>query len=448
MSVEVYKRRHLLHAAQRKIHKRKNLNTKDCRCLMILHLFYNDSWKEIREYLQNLEEYKFDLIITATTNIIHNETIKQVLEDYPKAKIIWCENKGFDILPFFVALKDVNLDSYDIVFKVHSKSTKRPYIYIYEQLFFRRDWFVSLFDGILAADNVHKTIDLLYNNDNIGLVATENLIVEDPKHKQQLIIKTAELNGYHIDPGYHFVAGTCFAVKAECLKSLQLEHFEKQNFETIPSSRGMSFAHFLERYLCVSIEQQGYKLRGNPINSVRKRLFYQPIEKVLSNYSSERLLDEPIDLDAEWFYWKMDNKLVVWKYDDVKFCDLQYWNGQKTISVMDGAPYKYLNGDVEGYKQYCDRHFRANLPLMSRERFDSLIESVESNGFDPKKITIVDENNLILDGQHRACILAKKYGPEVRIHVLRITTLRNHIKKQIPRPIMQIYRKIKYKSSE
>ena len=421
MMIERYRQYKFIRNLQRKLFFQKKLVKKnsECKCLVLLHLFYDSSWPEINEYLKNLSAYRFDLFVSVTRGMISPSTIEQIKMDYPEAKIVEVENKGYDLAPFFELLKDIDLNRYDVVFKLHSKSTKRKYIFIYRQLFFRRDWFVNLYEGILSGKNVHRTIDILFNQKQAGLIAAKNLIVKDPKYKVHLVKRVAEKSGIKISDDYSFVAGTCFAIKAECLKQIQELHLEKADYSPVPSSRGLSFAHFAERLLCDSVNSQGYLIKGNSANVFRRALL-KPLTIILNHYSSERLFDENIDVDDDWFFWQMDNKLIRFKYVNIRFCDINYISSTYT-SFLDGAPYKYVSeGDVVGYEAYCKNHLDLGLPIMTKERFDCLIDSINKNGFDEKKIIIIDNKNGLLDGQHRACVLANQRGESSYVRVLKI----------------------------
>ena len=56
MTIERYRQHRLLRFVKRKIFYRKSLviKNRNCRCLVVLHLFYEKSWIEINEYLKNL----------------------------------------------------------------------------------------------------------------------------------------------------------------------------------------------------------------------------------------------------------------------------------------------------------------------------------------------------------------------------------------------------------
>ena len=96
MAVERYRQYKFLRALQRKVFYNRPLVEKNhaCRCLVILHLFYEKSWIEINEYIKNLSPYQFDLIITATKDRISQETFGRILSEYPGARITIMENKG------------------------------------------------------------------------------------------------------------------------------------------------------------------------------------------------------------------------------------------------------------------------------------------------------------------------------------------------------------------
>lgn len=445
---EVYKQRKYIRFIRRKMAQKKyssmiSKNQKS-RILVILHLYYQQSWIEIKEYLENLSMYSYDLIVTFSKNNIDEKVYNEV-KNWPNTKdVIICENKGFDLGPFVTVLNNINLDEYDIVFKLQSKSTKRAWIYIYKQLFFRRDWFVNLYEGILGERTVHTTIDSLMNNDKVGLVAAENLIVKDPKHKLTLVMRDAKKKGFHISENYRFVAGTCFAIRSECLKTVQEKNIKNDEFVKVEGSRGLSYAHFLERYLCATVLQQGYNFEGNRVCKF-KRMLKKPIETLMAKFSSERLFDEDIDIDPEYFLWRLDNKLIWYKFVERKIGKLKYRYDFKDYPFTKCPPYQYLKGDKEGYRKYCEYHIEMGLPQMSEERFDNLRESIQKNGFNQRNIIIINRGNVIADGQHRACCLCDILGEEAKVKMLLIYELgiKNTIKFFIPKPVLRYLHKIK-----
>ena len=59
---------------------------------------------------------------------------------------------------------------------------------------------------------------------------------------------------------------------------------------------------------------------------------------------------------------------------------------------------------------------------MTEERFNKLIKSINEKGYISKyPLVIKADDNSIMDGQHRACILLNKYGKDYEIEVLKIS---------------------------
>ena len=386
---------------------------RNCSILVVLHLFYDTAWEVIREYLGNLSCYgNADLIVTVTKGCFSDKTIQKIRDDYPDASIIECENRGFDLWPFIKALESVDLKRYDVIYKLHSKGISRPNIYIYGQIFKYSDWFFNLFDGILGGRSVHRAIDMLMNG-GVKLTAAENLLVHDPRHKENLVRKFCEAKGLSFRPNYLFVAGTCFAARSEVLAPLQKLKLAENDFQ--PTVRGVfSTAHAIERWLCFAA---GDAIKGIEVphpkyeREVRERKALSPL----------RMLDDPrFVLDDEFFYHALEMNIVTgYEVIRMKLKDIRRKKLDRTIcSLSECEPYHYLCGDESNYRTYCEENKKASGYEMSKERFDALRASLDDH-YDPKFMPVVQgPDHIIRDGQHRCCILLKKYGPEHEIDVV------------------------------
>lgn len=435
-----------LRSAQRRAAAARNAalidKNRDRRILVVLHLFYPESWKEIREYLLNFSGYTWDLCITFPDMIEEKLDWEDILSINPRTRFLKMENKGFDIGPFLMAVREYDLTSYEAVFKLQSKGVKRIFIYIYRQLFFGRDWFLNLYEGTVGASVIHQTIDRILNDPGIGMIGARNLIVHDPVHKENLIIRRLQEAGIRVEKGYRFLAGTCFAVQPSCLQALKDLPFTLDDFVPVPSSRGMSLAHALERYMCILAEKEGLRIEGNDVLKLR-RVIRRPLEKVLYGISSERLHDLPYDFDDEYFLWRLDNRFVRWQVRRMKVGDLRYQMGpgEKILPLEETWPYRFLQGDRTPYEEYCRLHKEKGYPSMTPERFEALIRSMSEEGFDPRHIILVNELGVIRDGQHRACCIAHKHGLDYEIDVLEVENIDRIwlIKRLIPGPVVRLY---------
>lgn len=391
---------------------------RDTRILVVLHLYYMDSWPFIKRYLENLSSYNYDLVVTYVYEHYDPLVLENVRDFKNDVFIKEYKNKGFDIGGFIDILSRYNLRDYDIVFKLHSKGIGRSSIFIYDQVFKKADWFLNLFDGILGEFSVHKAIKLLMKNSNIGLVASANLIVKDPLHKRSFTCAMATQLGVPIDEHYHFVAGSCFAIKAPLLSLIQGLHLTIDCFET--TRRGVfSLAHALERIVCASVETQGYSLRGIHVQHPR----YSLERRYRQSVSPLRLLDDDrFTIDYDYFYRALE-MFPVFSYSikTMRLGDIRrYWEG-RYYSLRECPPYAYISGDIDSYEQYTKANVKNTAFEMSRERFDELIKSLEENGFDEKRLPIVCSlDNSIWDGQHRCCWLLSRFGEDYQIPIIYI----------------------------
>lgn len=397
------------------IYSKRIRKNKDKRILVVLHLFYMNSWDSIKYYLKNLDVYNYDLIVTYVKDNFQQKILDDIKNYHNNTRFFMYENKGFDIGAFIDVLQKVDLSKYDIVFKIHSKGVSRKYIYIDNQIFKNKDWFYNLYDAILGCGSVHKAINA-FNDKKIGLVAAKNLIIKDPKHKQFFTHRIADKLKIKINTDYKFVAGSCFVIKASCLNRVKKLNLNINDFEQ--TVRGVfSLAHAMERIVCAVVETQNYQEYG--IDIYHKK--YLREVKAASRTSAIRLLyDNSFYLDYEFFYHDLEMlKIADYKILEIALKDIfRMWHGKK-IKLCECAPYKYLYGDKEQYQSYCDANNIDKPYNMNIKRFDSLITNIETNGFDNKFIPVINGNDFtIWDGQHRCCVLLKKYGENHKIKVL------------------------------
>ena len=399
------------------IHKNKNI-----KILVCLHLYYTQSFNEIKLYLNNLSLYNYDLCVTYTEGLLDTNTYNQIINFKPDVKIFPCANRGFDVGPYLEALNYYDLSKYDIVFKLHSKGTARKNIYIYNHFFEKNDWFRYLYEGILGAYTVHKTIDILASDNDYGLVAASNLIVKDPIHKQHLLneyIIRLKLNWGITD--YKYVAGTCFAVRAVLADNIKRLNLSIDSFPN--SSRGkFSFAHAMERIICMDIKAQGYKFFGNKVCPLRQKKASRLAKPYIDTCALRLLEDKRFVLDDEFFYRSLEHRRIkFWEIIHIPLNTIiRKWFDGSCYPLTECAPYKYLKGDTKTYDDYCKYHHENNLPDMTRSRFDRLINSIKNDGYNPKNIIVINQSNILLDGQHRACCLMHLYGEDYAADVLKI----------------------------
>ena len=393
---------------------------RQARMLVSIQLFYPHAWKEIREYLKNLAPYDFDLLITYVGLDGFERVAEKIRGEYPQATLKKVQNRGFDVGAFCDSLKGIDLDKYDIVFKLHSKGTDRREIYIYRQLMKKRDWFLYLFDSLMSSGQIHRNINRMMLDPTAGMIAPANLIVKDPQHKRELVRREMQKAGLRIEmpEEYRFVAGTCFIIRSCLLKWIHSAELEFQE------SRRQSFslAHAVERIMCFGAQCDGMQMIGVQTHRLRQARRKKQGKKYGKSVTDELLADNRFLLDPEFCYFELE-MMRISKYEIVEMTlgsILRRWFDGKYYRLKECAPYRYLTGDDEAYREYSRYHEEHGLSMMTRERFQQLIESVERNGYDERHVLVVDQKNVIMDGQHRACILLAKYGEAHQVKVLKV----------------------------
>lgn len=102
------------------------------------------------------------------------------------------------------------------------------------------------------------------------------------------------------------------------------------------------------------------------------------------------------------------------------------WKG-KLYSLEEVSPFKYLEKrDKKIYTSYVCKHFSADRQPSESELekalsdFNKLEASINENGYDlSRSIIALNQDNVVIDGQRRACILLYKYGGDHEITVIR-----------------------------
>ncbi len=402
----------------------KILRNRKCRVLVVVHMFYMKSVDEVIEYLKNLKHYNYDLVITYIDKNFSQESLDKIKDFKRDTKFFKYKNKGYDIGPFIDVINKVALNSYDVVIKMQTKSTGKN-MFIYNQFFRNRDWFRNLWDGVLGGFSVHNTINKLYKEEKYGLVAAKNLIVKDPVHKQQLTKDLLVKKNIDYIEDYYFVAGSCFAIRSDCLKKIKNAKIKLNDFEDV--SYGFSFAHAVERGVCFSILPE-YEFYGNKVDFWRHAK-WRRVERKLHSMSAMNMLKKLGDYEfsPEYVWANLEHcflKQAKVEKIPLKKLKRRHPETDEVIGLEKCEPYLYLKGEVEKYKKYCEYHKEdSSLPDMSIKRYEKLIKSIKKNGYDYRKPIIVDDQDCICDGQHRACVLLYLHDGNYKIPVVKISLI-------------------------
>lgn len=243
------------------------------RICVICHLYYQYMWEEIKEYLSNLEQHTaFDLYITCTET--NEELFKKIMSDFNenvKVEINIINNgQGADISPFIYILNKINLEDYDLVYKIHTKQniagifTKLPKftnckIYIGENL-----WRDFMFTSILGKNNVKKVLDTFKKHKDVGCMGFNPLLITFPIKIMDKPKNYSELHsqfGFKELDKYKIYVGTIFAIRTELLKCIQ-NKYNLKDFTTPSKEKFSHLTYLFEGFLGYLVESQGFKFKS------------------------------------------------------------------------------------------------------------------------------------------------------------------------------------------
>lgn len=116
-------------------------------------------------------------------------------------------------------------------------------------------------------------------------------------------------------------------------------------------------------------------------------------------------------------------KIILDKFDvvKVKLKDIKL-SENRTLGETSMETYTQEN-EIHGACQR-DKWFHGAVRIydteIAKKSFHDLTNSIQETGYDPSKCVIVlDKNNLLIDGEHRCCLLSEKYGNDYEVMVVR-----------------------------
>ena len=141
-----------------------------------LHLYYLDMWPDIKKYLQNIGDYPYDLFVTM--NSVDTALVKEIRNFHQQCKIWVVENRGYDVGPFIDFLHKIDLQKYDLVMKIHSKTPfGRGLAHLGRYFLNRRQWTDLLLQGLLGSNVMfHKNVNAFQTDSQLGMVGTKYCI--------------------------------------------------------------------------------------------------------------------------------------------------------------------------------------------------------------------------------------------------------------------------------
>ena len=230
----------------------------NCLVAVHAHIFYIDIIKEII-YKTNNIPVNFDLYISTDTKqkmkFFQDYTDMHSKAKYVSIKII--ENKGRDILPFLIQMKEV-YDKYKYLVHLHSKKS------IYNPRFGKK-WRNYLFNNILGTTEIiSEILSDFENNDKLGFIFPQNYykILDHTLYMGRQMKKEMDYLFKRILPGhkfsyknFDFPAGDMFWARTKAIYQI----FNVDLTHKIPEEKGSKkILYALERFWLFIVKKNGY----------------------------------------------------------------------------------------------------------------------------------------------------------------------------------------------
>ena len=162
------------------------------------------------------------------------------------------------------------------------------------------------------------------------------------------------------------------------------------------------------------------------------------LDDIFYGSTNQLLRDNRFCIDEEFFNRRLRfRSLQYYKIIKKRLGDIRYG----TVHLRECSPFLYLKGNIEDYKIYCHNHQQVLHINMSVNRYNNLISSIKNNGFNSKSMIIITDENKLLDGQHRACVLLYCYGEDYEIPVLYLKLKKRNFIQKLQRTIFKIFHK-------
>jgi lipopolysaccharide biosynthesis protein len=229
-----------------------------------LHLFYTDLAEEFISYLKRINS-AFDLYVTFVKD--DQFAMYKIHKRIPHAHFLMCENRGKDIGGLITFLNHVDLLSYDLILKIHSKKSLNSHFYINEIKRFDKsiengdDWRKLLLDSLIPRNGVEKIIEKFAEDDKIGMMGPQKFLAFSSDGNEPMLGKLC--NDLGLDPYFDktliYFAGSMFWIRPDILHKIKQKAYSSTDFAEGNILNG-GLEHAFERIFGSIAESLGYRV--------------------------------------------------------------------------------------------------------------------------------------------------------------------------------------------
>jgi len=255
--------------------------------LCVIHVFYPEMWPELAACVRTVGSC--DLIVT----YVDEDAVAAARRDFPAARFLKCDNRGYDVWPFLQALRTVDLSDYDVVVKLHTKrDIKKPYRFAMGRTLLNGSAWRELLLGFAKTPDAWRRTLKLFDDPKVGMAADRRLVFgRRETDKDAFDAAVRELRDNWSVPARRsglFVAGTMFAVRAALLKPFAAHAIDLSRFGDSAAREPITYAHLLERMFGLAVCAQGLRIAGFNGSVVVRRLATAVLKFLFDSRRSER----------------------------------------------------------------------------------------------------------------------------------------------------------------
>lgn len=239
---------------------------------IVVHLFYTEAWEQISNRIKLISEFQYDIFVSLPPEkMAYSE---KIISDFPQAYIYESPNQGRDVLPFMAIVASLRSAGYKYVLKLHSKkSTHRKD---------GQDWFKQITDNLMPSDaEIQRSVFETLQESKTAIIGPAknytSLIVNFEANGEHMTEVVRKIYGKNIArtvlqtnrKEYGFFAGTMLWVRLDSIAPL-LNIGKVRRFETEKGQIDATYAHALERLMCVVPEIEKQRIYEVDNNGVRE----------------------------------------------------------------------------------------------------------------------------------------------------------------------------------
>ena len=144
------------------------------RVIVLFHLYYKDQLDYFIQKMENISGCTWDLLVTGPD--LDAATRSRILAFKKDASFLVTSNVGYDLWPFIAAIKSIDLDSYDILVKLHTKNAggKKPSCINGIRLK-GHTWRNLLVDSLLSSRKVFSDVLSRFDDPSVGFFCCRSL---------------------------------------------------------------------------------------------------------------------------------------------------------------------------------------------------------------------------------------------------------------------------------